>query len=328
MRLMLLGLLACASEKGSPLDSGSDELAGGSDWEVVAQDIPGGVLLSAWSDGDALRMGGGDLGGGPGMMTHFDGETLCWEANVTERALWWIHGDAPGSWVAVGEAGTVLRSQDGRRTRMDVPPAAPLFGVWLDGDIIWAAGGVVGSGENQGEIWKWDGSEWHAIAVDLPGVLFKVWQGWFVGQAVSYRWTGETLETLETAGRLRTVRGRSADDVWAVGGLTSPTVVHWESDAWAPQDTTGLDQAINGVWTAPDEHIWVAGNYGTTAFWDGSEWQRPDLPLTTDHLHAAWRHAGETWWVGGNLFQVGDNHGTILRHGGAQSIDPPAECTE
>ncbi len=323
MRLMLLLLLACAGPKG---DAGNEP--GDSPWTLVSDEIPGGVLLSAWSDGDTLRMVGGDLGGGAGLMVQWDGSVLCWEAEVTDRALWWIHGPRAGEWVAVGEAGTVLRSVDGTRTRIDAPTDATFFGVWADGDHIWAAGGYVGSGQNRGEIWRYDGTDWEAIDTELPGVLFKVWDGWFVGQDVSYRWDGSALQSFHTSGRLLTVRGRDADDVWAVGGLTGPLVVHHEDGAWVAQDTAGLDQAINGVWTATDEDVWVAGNFGTTAYWNGAEWIRPEEPLTTDHLHAAWRHGEETWWMGGDLFRVGDNHGVILRHGAPSTVPEPVECTD
>jgi hypothetical protein len=324
---MLLLLLACQAEKSVGSDSSSDDIDP-SDWELVSEEIPGGVLLSAWTDSDAMHIVGGDLGGGAGMMVHWDGSTLCWESAVTERALWWIHGDGNRTWVAVGEGGTVLRSKDGVRSRIDVPTDATLFGVWVDGEEIWAAGGRVGSGENKGEIWRWDGSTWTAIARELPGVLFKVWDGWFVGQDVSYRWDGEALEDIPVAGRLLTVRGRSSKDVWAVGGLSGPMVVRWEDEAWVDQDTTGLDQAINGVWTAPGQDIFIAGNYGTTAHWDGTSWIRPEMPLTTDHLHAVWRHGDETWWMGGNLFQVSDNHGVLIRRGGTERVPEPVECTD
>ena len=155
-----------------------------------------------------------------------------------------------------------------------------------------------------------------------------MWDGWFVGQDVTYRWTGTQLEEIATSGRLLTVRGRDTEDVWAVGGLTGPVVLQWDGTGWQSQDTHGLDQAINGVWTDESEDVWVAGNYGTTAHWDGSEWIRPELPLTTDHLHAVWRHKNETWWMGGNLFQVGDNHGVLIRHGATNPLPEPVECTD
>ena len=317
---MLLAL-GCSTPDAKLNDSGQ---GGGLEgpWSTVVEEIEGGVVLSAWSDGDTLRFVGGDLGGGHGLMLHLvDGE-ICLEPGVTERALWWIDGAATGDFYAVGEAGTVLHEVDGVRTREDVPTDATLFGVWVDRDdgTVWVAGGVVGSGKNRGEIWrKESGGGWVAISTELPGVLFKVWNGWFVGQDYVHHWQGGVLEDIEVGERLLTVRGRSADDVWAVGGLTSPTVLHWAGEGWAPADSTGLNQVLNGIWTDEGEDIWVAGNYGTTAHWDGSTWVQPELPLSLEHLHGVHKHGDDVFFMGGNLFSPGSNRGVILRHseGGA-----------
>ena len=136
MRMMMLLLAGCTATK----DGGGDtsgvrgDIGGGEGpWSVVAEAVPGGVLLSAWSDGDTLRMVGGDLGGGTGLMVRWDGSTLCYESDIADRALWWIHGPEAGEWVAVGEGGTVLHSVDGERTRIDAPTDATFYGAWADG---------------------------------------------------------------------------------------------------------------------------------------------------------------------------------------------------
>jgi hypothetical protein len=323
---LALCLTACASKGGGPASSDSGGTSEAMAWQVVSETVADGVLLSAWSDGDTLRMVGGDLGGGAGMMVHGEPGSLCLENDVADRALWWIHGPRPGSWYAVGEAGRVLRSIDGARDRIDVPTDATLFGVWSTDTDVWVAGGYVGSGNNIGEIWHWDGASWTAIATDLPGVLFKVWDNWFVGQDVTYQLVDGDLIDHPVDGRLLTVRGRSEADVWAVGGLTGALVLNWNGSAWTEVDSTGVDQAINGVWTGPGEDVWVAGNYGTAASWDGATWTTPDRPLTTDHLHATWRHGDSTYWVGGDLFNVGDNHGVILRYGPVDLAQEVAVC--
>ena len=317
--IIILGLAGCRSGSGPGGDTSLDlkgDGASNSLWQLVTDQIEDAVLLSAWSDGPTLRIVGGDLGGGAGIMVHSKGDTLCVERDVTERALWWIHGSTLGEWTAVGESGTVLRESDGVRTRMDVPTDATLFGVYIDGANTWVAGGHVGSGKNDGEIWRNDGNGWEAIARDLPHVLFKVWGAWFVGQEIAYRYdaaTGE-LQPFDIDGRLLTVRGTDNKDVWAVGGLVSPLIFRFEAGGFVPVDTTGLRSAINGVYTDVDGGVWIAGNDGTTAQWTGDGWDQPDVPLTTDHLHAVWRHEGATWWFGGDLFNTSDNHGTIVRH--------------
>jgi hypothetical protein len=292
----------------------------------MADGIEGGVLLSAWSDGDVMRAVGGDLGGGPGVLVNYEDGALCLEREVTDRALWWIHGASEGEWYAVGEGGVVLHSTNGERVREDLGVDITLFGVWDTGDVVYAVGGNIGAGENEGQIWQRVDGEWSVLAEDLPGVLFKVWNNWFVGQDYTYTLEDGALVEVETGVRLLTVRGRDAEDVYAVGGLTGPVAYHWEEGAWVEMETEGMGQALNGVWTDTGEDVWVAGNYGTTAYFDGSQWVSPDEPLTTEHLHAVWKHADETYFFGGNLFTGGDNYGVILRWGThAETLDV-ADC--
>jgi len=316
VRCLLICAVACSAKDDDSADNTDKNLASDGPWQLITDEIEGGVLLGAWSDGPTLRIVGGDLGGGTGLMVHGDADELCVEQDVTERALWWIHGDQAGEWTAVGEAGTVLRSTGGVRTRMDVPTDATLFGVHVDADQTWVAGGHVGSGENSGEIWRHDGEQWHAVASNLPHVLFKVWGPWFVGQDIAYRLDAdtETLEEFSVDGRLLTVSGASKDDAWAVGGLVNPLILHFNGEEFEPVSTTGLSGSVNGVFTGTGEDVWIGGNYGMTARWQDERWDIPSFPLTSDHLHAVWRHQGATWWVGGDLFNSGANHGTIIRH--------------
>jgi len=159
-------------------------------------------------------------------------------------------------------------------------------------------------------------------------MMFKVWDGWFVGVDRSYRLVGGELEEIDADMRMVTVRGRDAEDVWVVGGLSSSQIVHWEGDAWLPQDTTFLGHPLNGVWTASDETVWVAGNSGTMAYLEGSRWVIPDFPITFHHFHSVWPHAGEVWFLGGNILDAGDNFGSV----GVYSEDDTAlswtDCTE
>ena len=325
-------LAACGGNKAgddNTLESdGLDKSLG--PWTLVTDEIEGAVLLSAWSDGPTIRVVGGNLGGGEGIIVHGDADQLCVERGVTERALWWIHGSEPGEWTAVGESGTVLHESAGLRTRMDAPTDATLFGVFVNGPDTWVAGGHFASGENDGEIWRHDGEAWEAIALGLPSVLFKVWGEWFVGENVSYRLDPSTgdLEAFDVAGRLLTVRGTTNEDVWAVGGLVSPLVLHFEGGEFVPVDTTGLSSAINGVYTDTESGVWIAGNNGTTAQWTDDGWLQPDVPLTPDHLHAVWRHNNATWWFGGDLFKTGDNHGTIVRYSEDGRIPEVVDCTD
>ena len=303
-------------------DTGSTSFEG---WSLLADNVGKGVLLSAWSNGDEVIMVGGDMDGGPGVLARYDGERLCTEANVADRALWWIHGPREGEWYAVGEAGRVVHEKDGTRERIDIPTEATLFGVWATDTAVIAVGGY--PAEGRGEIWIYQGAgSWTALATELPDTVFKIWEEWAVGMDILYQVDAPTLISYPAMGRLLTVRGRDADDVWAVGGFTSSLVIHWDGTTWTEQDSTGVGQPLNGVWTAPGEDVWVAGNFGTTMFFDGTDWRMPSLPITSEHFHAVWGHGDEVLWMGGNLFSTSGNYGTIARFADAPKTLEPAPC--
>lgn len=65
-------------------------------WSVLADKLPGGVFLSAWSDGAAVRIVGGPPGGGPSVMLRWESHRLCIEESTSESTLWWIHGPRAG----------------------------------------------------------------------------------------------------------------------------------------------------------------------------------------------------------------------------------------
>lgn len=288
---------------------------GGEEFSLLSEEISTGMLLSGWSDGEVLHMVGGDLAGGAGVRVTWDGKRLCAVEQVTERALWWVTGEGDENY-AVGEVGTILHTVNGTETREDVDTEATLFGVWMDGDRVWAVGGVVASGENRGEIWTRENGEWRAIDQNLPGVLFKIWDGYIVGDGVAYTLEDDVLTPIDTGGeRLLTVRGRSSTDVWAVGGLGDSVVMHSDGGAFESVDSEGLAGGLNGVWTAPDDDVWVAGQFGLMGRSTDDGWDSPSPPLTSEHFHAVVRHQDDVFWLGGNLFSSGANFGVIGRFG-------------
>ena len=162
--LLPLLLLAC----GTGSNKGGDSGAAPDGWTSLLTDhLAGGIVLSGWeTPDDTLVMVGGNLRLDEGMVAIYDGETICTQVGVADGALWWVNGDDDG-WTASGTRGVVLRDEGGVRTRMDVPTEATLFGVWIDGDTTWIAGGNTTT--VTGEIWRKDGdADWEAVATDLP----------------------------------------------------------------------------------------------------------------------------------------------------------------
>jgi len=287
------------------------------EWELVASEVPGGVMLSAFTRGDEVVLAGGSYGA-TGSLWRYDGASLCVEEDVADGALWWIHGRSPTDVWMVGDRGIVIHEVERQRTREDLPDdGLTNFGVYDDGTAVWVVAGAV-RGDQTGQIWRRDeAGDWEKIA-DTPGLAFKVHERWFVGDGFAWRWTGTEFEDLtpEGAPRLLTVRGRAPDDVWAVGGLQAPEFWHFDGTAWSrPElDPTCVGQALNGVVTGPDGAVHLAGNSGLAATYeaDGS-YTCAEVPLTPDSFHAVWTFEDEVLAIGGNLFATSDHHATLAR---------------
>ena len=283
------------------------------DWSIPLEGGPGGMMLTAYSDGDELIFGGGMLDGTEGsLLRRSAAGDWCVEV-VADRPVWWMHGAAEGTYYGVGERGLILRFDGGTITDESVATDANLFGVWDDGDRVWAVGGDVIA--NTGEIWVREGGVWSVWEDSIDGVVFKVWQDWFVGTGIAFQREGDELvdRTPEPPARLLTVRGRADDDVYAVGGDAFPVLLRWDGAAWTEMavDVTCASGGLTGVWTAPGEDLWVTGMSGAMARFDGTDWACPDFAMTFDHFHAAWLHDGEAWFAGGDFFDNGDNHATL-----------------
>jgi hypothetical protein len=328
-----LGLSFFACKSDVPDDTGPD----GPTWSILADNFASGVLLSIWkaSDEEVLFVGGGMGKEGPGILARYrpEEQTLCWEQVLADAALWWIHGVDLSDWYAVGEKGTILHyTENEGLVDESVDTPRTLFGVWVGEDAVWAVGGGFGgSATGNGEIWRKDETGWSLFAEDLPGTLFKVWEGHFVGNQVAYRLdeSGE-LESLSPGEhKLLTLRGRSETDIWAVGGTQAADVMHFDGQVWTAIQTAGLSLPLMGVWTAPGEAVWVSGMNGVQGFSEdnGDTWVIPDFPLTGNSFHAVRAIGEEVLFAGGNLMSTTTEfHGTIGRFGPETAPVSVSEC--
>jgi trimeric autotransporter adhesin len=127
---------------------------------------------------------------------------------------------------------------------------------------IWAASQTsVFAGTQNGELWRYDGSNW---AAESPSNGFGVTEIW----------------------------GTSPTDVWAVdaGGF----VRHWNGTAW--QQSTRLNGGLSAVWGTSSTNVWVGGP-GILARWDGGVWFVLD-PATTaiGNLSKMWLSSATSGW--------------------------------
>lgn len=278
-----------------------------------------GLLLGAWSHaGEVVAVGG--TYGEEGRMVRIGGEGACVEPVTVDAALWWIHG-VGDDWFAVGESGRILHGE----VREDVATPSTLFGVYHDGSDVWAVGGdVVGS--QQGEIWRRRDGVWSLFRGELPALMFKVHDGWFVGDGIAYTLIdGELVERHPPSGeKLLTVRSLGPDHAFAVGGISQPVLLEWVDGGWTAHEVPvacGGSGGLNGIYTDDGLTIHIAGNQGAAAtrHEDGS-WSCPEVPVTFDAFHAVWEHEGEPYWFGGNLFGAPPYHATVAT---SATVDGP-----
>ena len=226
-----------------------------------------------------------------------------------------------------------MHSVDGVRTDESIATDATLFGVYDAGDRVIAVGGVV-RGDVRGEVWIRENGTWSNLANDLPGVVFKVWNNWIVGDGVAYHLEGTGTPTLEERfppdnAKLTTVVGVSDDEVYAVGGVASPVLLKWDGSAWQSLDVdlACANMGLNGVWTDTGENVWIAGFFGTMGERaDDGTWNCATSPPTFETFHVVAKHGDEFLFGGGNFLNIGGNYGTIGRYGKGEQALTPTPC--
>ncbi|NUN15055.1 MAG: hypothetical protein HUU55_15605 [Myxococcales bacterium] len=296
-------------------------------WSAVANDYEPGALLSIWSNGgDDVWTVGGEAG--KPLVLHYDGTT--WEKMDpgVGQQLWWVHGFKNGPVFVVGDGGAIARYVNGTWEIMnDVSlPGTTLYGVWGSApDDVWAVGGVfktpVGGAEPEGDVViHYDGQSWKRVSVpyleskpaSAAKNLFKVWgvssKDVFIvgdsGLALHYdgsSWRKE--DTGVTGVPLFTVSGRSADDVYAIGGFSGPVLVHWDGNVWTELEVPDeAPQIMQGIWTAPNHSVYISGHSGFTARLDKNGTWELGPQFTEYGLHAVWGDgAGGLWAAGGDI---------------------------
>lgn len=276
--LAILGLAASIG-CGSPPGETPPESFG---WEIALSELDDAVLSVCEGGGRLLA-----VGGTTGRAAVYEWAGSAWTLAplpAGSQLLWWCWVDEDGTAWAVGERATVLVSADAGSWRAEdvsatVPPELTLFGVWGAGpnDVHVVGGGFQATG-NTGVSASFDGADWTRTDQGLTEVLFKVW-----GSGASDVWavgTGGTILHFEGASwtpaistvgdRLIAIWGTGASDVYAVGGDGAGVVLRYDGTSWATFATA--PERLSGVWTAPGEPLYVAGDRGFVARYplDGS----------------------------------------------------------
>jgi hypothetical protein len=327
-----LVLMACSTSNGSasPADAGSD--AGDPDasdaadafpeWTPVLEHLEGS-LLAIWgtSERDVWTVGG-PLGnaGFESLVMRFDGDVWRRSSTGGTETYWWVHGTAPNDVWLVGEKGRITHWDGTRFEERASGTTATLFGVWAAApDDAWAVGGTPDRPDAPNDvILHWDGTAWAPEVLPEPKkvALFKVWGSskddvYVVGEtglvwhrtSAAAGWKREAEGV--ALGRLTTVTGCSAAEIFAVGGrdlLTSNGTTWKRSDAVLVNDVTGVACAPAGAPARAWGRAVIVGGGSLKLRLVGDTWESDFGSKPFADLHGAWVDpTGAFWGVGGNF---------------------------
>jgi hypothetical protein len=343
-RCALLALLvslcvlpACPEDPAPPVevDAGEDPVL--LEWNTVVDGYAPGALFSGWAGGpDDVWLVGGERG--RSVVLHYDGTS--WESldPGLNQQLWWVHGFPDGTVYVCGDGGAVGRWNGSTWEQLDSgAPGTVFYGIWgATADDIWVVGGPTpapASGVTpEGDVvLHFDGSAFQRqqiqVLLDKPASaqknLFKVWGAsadkvFIVGSSgLALHYDGTSWEKFETPAvgqALFTVSGRSATDVYAVGGEGVAVMLHWDGSAWSEVELPrGAPQAIQGVWTAPGQPVYLGGWYGfTAALTPGGTWTVEDTGSPFAYHAVLGDGGGSVWAVGGDIYALLVNYQGII----------------
>ncbi len=316
---------------GCPGGDKDDSATPASSWQIVAQDLPNGLMsVQGTSASNVWIVGAG------GTAFHYDGTTLATVNTETTEDLWWVQPTSPGA-VFVGSGGGIREhsSMTGETSVIPGPAAGTFFGVWGpdDGDL-WAVGGDT-YGQEDPMIWRGTGGSWAPsttgpAGIGAPEMFYKVHGTaaddlWVVGTAgIIQHYDGAAWTDYDCGGDgvIFTVHSGGTFPV-AVGGAGQALVCNYDaaSDSWVNMSPAFLP-TINGVTGRGDTLIGV-GQQGTVIRWSGTDWVADEERPTTVVLHGVWiDDEGGIWAVGGNLNSSPITAGVIL-YDGARTIPAP-----
>jgi hypothetical protein len=306
---LTLALLACA-----------DDPPRG--WHVVFDDLEAPVL-SAWTSPSGRTFFAGGRADAGLMLSTRDGHSWQRMQLPTVPRLWWVFGFSDDAVWVVGEHGTILFFDGIVWRAVASGTDATLYGVWgTSNDAMWAVG--------QGGVVLHRDTAWDLEATGIAdqGDLYKVWGAGDVVYAIGEHgnilrrdaagWSRTTSGTTET---LRTLAGRDANDVWAVGGTQAAFALHFDGTTWQPAGPT-FGAPLVGV-TIDGANVLATSATGEL-FEYGGAWTQIELGLAASLHFVALGGNGRRFAGGGTV----DGHGVLVAYGDAAadtiSGAPPA----
>jgi hypothetical protein len=311
--------LACSPSPspGASTDAGVDAPDATPSWTPVLEHLDG-ALLSIWGNSERdLWTVGGSLGNGlDSLVMRFDGAAWTRATPGGTETYWWVHGTSASDVWLVGEKGRITHWDGTKFEERASGTTATLFGVWAAApDDAWAVGGTPDQPTAANDVvLHWDGIAWRPEVLPQAKsvALFKVWGAskddlYVVGEAgvVWHRRLGAwALEAAGVAkGRLTTVTGCSATELFAVGGrdLLSSNGTDWRrADNLLVNDVNGVACAPRGAPARDWGRAVIVGGGSLKLRLVGGAWVDDFGTKPFSDLHGAWVDpTGAFWGVGG-----------------------------
>ncbi len=283
-------------------------------------------LLGGWREGTQVWLVGGSTRNAVEAMGRWQGSRGCLDL-APGGALWWVDGQPGGPIVAVGDGGRVVWLRGGPEAAEGPPTDADLYGVEVlpDGGLHV----VGGTRDGRGEAWRWTPSQgWTPVLVGLDGVLFKVQDGFVVGEGWWGTWdpveVGSALEL--SAWDWRGIVVQASDDGcgW-MGGRKDGRPVLATQCAGVLSVLGGPEQGANlaGLATTPGGTLWAATGDGLPLWRSAAgRWLSPPHALVSELHGVVATEDGGALFLGGDL--AGGSSGALL---GFAAVPQPALLT-
>ena len=245
------------------------------------------------------------------VMSYFDGTQWHKARNPNRFSLYDIDMLSSDIGWAVGDAGTMLRRENGLWHPVPKPnnESAALRGVSvLSEDSVWLVGKP--AAEQSALVWHWNGTAVAEVQVPASSPLAAIQMldentGWAVGPSeYALHWNGSNwlTQTLPSSSNLTALHMLSATEGWAVGNFG--TIVRYQNGSWS-EVASPTNATLNSIHMKSTGEGWIIGDseqfngQGVMLYWDGTSWTKQNqVPLRNfkdfDYIDAD----NQLWGVG------------------------------